>query len=73
MDGKTIGNHLGPSYFDNIDWWARHDKGPVGESAGESGPPPSMIGDGIVIGKEGASSALIYWNGEKFDSYWQGD
>ena len=73
MDDKPIGEYLTSGYFDSIDWWSLHPKGEIGASIGERGPPPTMIGDGITIGKEGASSVLILWDGEKFTSYWQGD
>lgn len=71
MSGK-MGAHLSAAYFDNIDWWSLHGRGPVGLGGGE-GPPPTLAGDALFIGKEGASSALVYWDGEKFTGYWQGD
>ncbi len=71
MSGK-MGKHLVPGYFDSIDWWGLHAKGPVGQGAGE-GAPPQLSGDAISIGKEGASSALIYWTGTDYSGYWQGD
>ncbi|GJL95400.1 MAG: hypothetical protein DHS20C05_18050 [Hyphococcus sp.] len=71
FDGK-LGKHLSPGYFESVDWWAFHEKGPVGQGSGE-GPPPTLVGDAIVVGKEGASSALIYWTGDGYSSYWQGD
>ena len=71
MSGQ-MGEHLSAAYFDHIDWWALHQKGPVGQGI-EENIPPTLFGDAIIIGKEGASSALIYWNGEQFTGYWQGD
>ena len=61
-----------PAYFDRIDKWALHARGPVGQSA-EQGPPPALRGDAIAIGKDDSSSALIYWTGTGYHSYWQGD
>lgn len=61
-----------PAYFDRIDHWSLHPKGPVGESAAQ-GPPPELVGDAILIGKEDSSSALLYWNGKRWHAYWQGD
>ena len=71
MEG-AMGRHVMADYFDSIDYWSLHAAGPVGQGAGE-GAPPLLKGDGILIGKEGASSALLYWDGERFDGYWQGD
>lgn len=71
MSGR-MGAHLDAAYFDSIDWWSLHPKGDVGQGAGEVAPP-QMLGDGITIGKEGASSALIYWTGADYSAYWQGD
>lgn len=70
MTGR-MGAHLTPAYFDNIDWWSLH-TGPAGQGAGGT-PPPALKGDAILIGKEGASSVLIYWTGETYSAYWQGD
>lgn len=70
MSGR-MGAHLTPAYFDSIDWWSLH-TGPAGQGAGET-PPPALAGDAILIGKEGASSALVYWTGADYSAYWQGD
>ncbi len=70
MTGR-MGAHLMPDYFDNVDWWSLH-TGPASQGAGGT-PPPALKGDAIVIGKEGASSVLIYWTGAEYSSYWQGD
>ncbi len=67
----TLGE-LVPAYFDHIDWWGLVPPGPVGQGAGV-GPPPAPEGDSLTIGKEGASSVLLYWDGGGFDAYWQGD
>lgn len=70
MTGR-MGAHLTPAYFESIDWWSLH-TGPAGQGAGGT-PPPALKGDAILIGKEGASSVLIYWTGETYSAYWQGD
>ncbi len=63
---------LTPAYFENIDWWNANPAGPIGQGAGGE-PPPVAAGDTITIGKEDSSSVLIYFDGEAFRSYWQGD
>ncbi len=71
MSGR-MGKHLDAAYFDSIDWWGRHPTNDISQGSGE-GPPPQILGDVIMIGKEGASSALIYWTGTDYSGYWQGD
>jgi hypothetical protein len=34
---------------------------------------PKLIGDGIMMVKPESSSALVFWNGARFQIYWQGD
>jgi hypothetical protein len=64
---------LVPAYFDHIDWWILHPAGePVGLGA-TGGPVPTLHGDAIRIGKEGASSTLFFWTPDGYASYWQGD
>ena len=68
-----IGRHLDPAYFDSADWWSVHPKGPVWPGVAE-GPPPELVGDGVTVGKEGASSVLVYLDADRqVRSYWQGD
>jgi hypothetical protein len=64
--------HLTPTYFDRMDWWGLHPKGEVGQGVAE-GPPPRLIGDAILLGLEEKSSVLVYWNGQGYAAYWQGD
>lgn len=64
--------HLLPAYFDRMDTWLLHPPGPAGQGVGE-GPPPTLAGSGIVLGIAESSSVLVYWNGTRFDAYWQGD
>ncbi len=63
---------LQPAYFDRMDWWYAEPRGPIGQGVGE-GAPPIPAGDTLTIGIEGASSVKIYWDGEAFQAYWQGD
>jgi hypothetical protein len=54
--------------------WHVHPKSlEVETSPFEDTNAPKLIGDGLMIIKVEASSALIYWNGNRFISYWQGD
>jgi hypothetical protein len=39
----------------------------------EGGKPPKLKGDAIMVEKAESSSALLYWNGKAFATYWQGD
>ncbi len=63
---------LVPAYFDRMDWWGLHEKGPVGQGA-DGTPPPQLFGDAILLGKEDSSSVLLYWTPDGYRSYWQGD
>jgi hypothetical protein len=67
-----MGRHLTPAYFDRMDWWGIHEPGPAGQGVAE-GAPPVLAGEGIVLGMEEKSSVLVYWDGTRFTSYWQGD
>ncbi len=68
-----IGRHLDPDYFGRADWWNVFPRGPVSKSEAE-GPPPILHGDAVVMGKDGASSVILYLGpGRKLSSYWQGD
>lgn len=71
LEGRW-GVHLVADYFDRVDWWGLVERGPV-FMGGEGTAPPTLRGDGIVMGKEDSSSVLIYWDGEGWTSYWQGD
>lgn len=71
LEGRW-GVHLVAAYFDSADWWGLVERGPV-FTGGEGAPPPTLLGDAVAMGKEGASSVLIYWNGQDWTSYWQGD
>lgn len=49
----------------------KDEKGKIRDN-GES-PVPRLIGDGFVIEKPESSSALVYWDGKRFNLYWQSD
>jgi hypothetical protein len=72
-DGR-IGQHLDPEYFGRVDWWRVH-SGEVFPSGAE-GPPPTLRGDALLMGKNDSSSALLYLDldaGLRPASHWQGD
>jgi hypothetical protein len=71
LDGE-LGQHLTADYFDHMDYWSVHERREVGQGIAE-GAPPTLNGDGLTIGKEGASSVLVYYAADGFNSYWQGD
>lgn len=54
-------------------WWVlyKDEKGKIRDN-GES-PVPKLIGDGFIIEKPASSSALVYWDGKRFNLYWQSD
>ena len=64
-----IGEHLGADYFESIDWWALTESHSINPPDGRS----IQVPDGVTIGKEGASSVLIYWDGQGWTSQWRGD
>lgn len=63
---------LVPAYFDRMDWWGLHPRGPVGQGA-DGSPPPTLSGDALLLGLEEKSSVLLYWTPDGYRSYWQGD
>jgi hypothetical protein len=66
------GRRVVAEYFDNIDWWSVAPAGLTAVGA-EGGEPPTLAGEGIVIGKDDSSSVLVYWDGAAWAGYWQGD
>ena len=72
FDGR-IGKHLDPVYFGRSDYWHVHDQREVSQGVAEDAPP-LLTGDALLFGKEGASSVLLYLDGDLLPaSYWQGD
>lgn len=54
-------------------WWVLYkDERKKIRFDGES-PVPNLVGDGFVIESYASASALVFWNGKKFDLYWQSD
>ena len=43
------------------------------KSAFDDRQPPVLVGDAIMMVQVEASSALVYWNGKRFVSYWYDD
>lgn len=69
--GNPIGN--GGDNYIWLDRWKLVRKGtPVGEGVTEE-VPPHLLGDALLLEKEQAASAFIYWDGKKFEWYQQGD
>jgi hypothetical protein len=60
---------------DNFDWmnvWSVFLKGPV-ERGFEAGRPPKLKGDAILAEHADSASGLIYWNGQQYIWYQQGE
>lgn len=58
--------------FTFIDTWQVYRRKPV-ERGVDSGPPPKLIGEALLVGKRESASGLIYWTGKSFRWYQQGD
>ena len=58
--------------FSWMDVWQVYPRGPVGQGV-EEGPPPRLRGEALWVEKSESSSAIIYWNGQKYVWYQQGD
>jgi hypothetical protein len=63
---------LTPAYFDRMDYWRVDPQTTVPVTMAD-GAPPVLRGDGLTIGMDGKSSVLLYWDGARFQSHWQGD
>lgn len=68
--GTKFGN--GGDNFKWMDMWSVYKKQPVGQGVGE-GEPPTLKSEALYVGKSEAASALIYWNGNDYTWYQQGD
>jgi hypothetical protein len=68
--GTAIGN--GGDNFDWMDSWQVYSKDRGAREAGETNVP-HLRGDALLVGKSEAASALIYWNGNRYIWYQQGD
>ncbi|HEY6931441.1 MAG TPA: energy transducer TonB [Thermoanaerobaculia bacterium] len=56
----------------NFDAWMIYPRAPVQRGVGE-GSPPTLRGDAIEVVWSETASALLYWNGSRFQWYQQGD
>jgi hypothetical protein len=65
--GRKFGN--GGDDFKWMDAWHLYPRGIV---AGQ-GAPPTLRGDALMVIKSESASALVYWNGKRYDWYQQGD
>lgn len=68
--GREFGN--GGDDFSWMDAWYIYPKGTVAQGA-DAGPPPRLTGDAIMVIKTESASALIYWTGNGYAWYQQGD
>lgn len=57
----------------NQAWYVHSKNIPLKENVYDTTEYPELIGDAVFIIKVEASSAMIYWDGEKFKSKWLGD
>ncbi len=55
-----------------VDAWKVFEKGVVGQGVGE-GKPPKLKGDGLLVFKTEAASAILWWNGYTYRWDQQGD
>jgi hypothetical protein len=59
--------------YDWLDAWHTYPKGAVDQGMGEEDDPPALLGDALLVMKTEAASALIYWTGDGYAWYQQGD
>jgi len=68
--GKKIG-----AGGDNFDWlgkWMVYEEITVSQGVEET-PPPTLLGEAVWVEKPESAGALIYWDGETYQWYQQGD
>jgi hypothetical protein len=68
--GSKCGN--GGDDFTWLDVWSVYPRGPVSQGAGEP-DVPRLLGEALHVEKSGSASGLIYWNGQQYLWYQQGD
>jgi len=68
------GNHIGNGGDDWkwMDVWSVYEIGPVGMSADET-EPPKLKGEALLVEKSESASGLVYWDGQEYKWYQQGD
>lgn len=69
--GTRLGD--GGDDFSWMDLWSVYPKTKTVERGVESGAPPALRGDALLVEKSEAASALIYWTGRGYRWYQQGD
>jgi hypothetical protein len=67
---RKFGN--GGDDFKWMDAWHLYPRGIVERGAGQ-GAPPTLRGDALMVIKTESASALVYWNGKRYNWYQQGD
>jgi hypothetical protein len=67
--GHELGN--GSDDFGWVDAWSLFPKGPA--SPGIEGPAPTLRGDALMIYRTESSSALLFWDGKRYQWHQQGD
>ena len=65
-------SHGDSADFEFMNVWQVYGKKPV-ERGVQAGPPPRLMGEALLVGKKESASGLIYWNGQQFVWYQQGD
>lgn len=55
------------------DAWYVHDRATRVPPSFDGKPAPRLLGDAFVMMKAESSSALIYWDGQRFQSHWLSD
>ena len=68
--GRDLGN--AGDNFSGLDAWHVFGRGPVQRGA-DGKPPPKLCGDALMVMKTESASGLIYWDGNRYGWYQQGD
>jgi hypothetical protein len=68
--GRPLNNGLDD--FSWMDIWYVYPKMPV-EQGVEEGPPPKLRGEALSVEQWESGSAIVYWNGQQYVWYQQGD
>ena len=69
--GNVTGN--GGDDFTWMDAWQVFPRGIVGQGASLDRAPPTLFGDALLVIKTEAASGLVYWDGNAYQWYQQGD
>jgi hypothetical protein len=70
--GAGNDNSAGGDDFTWMDTWTVFDRGRVMQGAGTD-RPPVLKGDALLVAKSEAASAILYWTGDRYRWYQQGD